>query len=244
MLSRFDLIEQWWRVLFFWGGLTAVLALLFRRKEQPGEVQEKREEIRKTLLTYKKPLLAIMFVSGFSYVTYSMAFTLMNGFVPLVTSLSASQLLEINTIFLVIDMLLLPCFGLLAHRIGKERMMIGSTLLLAVSALPLFALLNQSTLAVVICVRFIILLLGVAFGATYHAWALERIPKQHRYALLSLGYALGSQCIGMPSSAVSLWLYQKLGFSFAPGIYLAIAGLCAAFSVRYFMRKRVSLISS
>ena len=74
-----------------------------------------------------------------------------------------------------------------------------------------------------------IILSGVAFAAPYHAWALEQVPPRHRYLIISLGAALGSQLIGMPTSAICLWLYQISGWSFAPGLYLMAAGIGASF---------------
>ncbi|MES2273592.1 MAG: hypothetical protein V4487_05335, partial [Chlamydiota bacterium] len=75
------------------------------------------------------------------YTTYALSFTLMNGFVPLITSLTSADVMKMNTVLLGIDLGLLPCFGALANRWGKERVMFLAALCLSVGALPLFCLL-------------------------------------------------------------------------------------------------------
>jgi MFS transporter, MHS family, proline/betaine transporter len=239
------IMQESWRQLFFAGGATALFGLFLRFRGLEGEefLKSTRQKSLSTLdviKNHKGVLLSIILVSGFAYTTYSLPFTLMNGFVPLVTSLTKADAMKVNTLLLLADLCLLPCFGLLAMRFGKERLMILSALLAALLALPLFCLLRLDTMFIVTLVRFIIVALGVAFFASYHAWTLERIAPQHRFTILSLGYALGSQLIGSPTSAVSLWLYQKTGWLFAPGLYLLVTGSAAAAVVLYHAKKSVA----
>jgi MFS family permease len=140
--------------------------------------------------------------------------------------------MQVNTALFLVDLCLLPCFGYLSLKIGKERMMRLAAISLAICAVPLFMLLEGASLGRVICVRLAIIVLSIAFAAPYYAWAIERVPKQHRYLLLSLGGALGSQLIGMPTSAVCLWLYKISGWSAIPGVYLMIVSLAAALIVK------------
>jgi MFS family permease len=155
----------------------------------------------------------------------------MNGFVPLVTDCSKSEVMKVNTLLLVVDMILLPCFGWLATRFGKERVMLMGAACSTFAAIPLFASLDHATVGMVIGVRVAMIFFGVAFAAPYHAWALEQVPKEARYTVLSLGSALGSQLIGMPTAAISLWLYQTTGCTFAPGLYLILTGFMAGYMV-------------
>ncbi len=220
-------IEETWRVLFWIGGTAALFGFFLRVKTHRESVIPKIEKgLLSTLIQNRKALLSIIIAAGFSYTTYSLPFTLMNGFVPLVTSLTKTDVMQVNTALLVVDMLTLPLFGYLAGRWGKEKLMFAGAFWSAVGAIPLFYLLDGASLALVIAIRLILMLLGVAFAAPYHAWALERVAPEHRYTILCLGSAIGSQLIGGPASAVGLWLYQQLGWVFAPGLYLvAIAGL-------------------
>jgi MFS family permease len=241
-LSYKGTIQESWRQLFFAGGATALFGLFLRFKGLEGaeflkSPRQKRFSAIEIIKNHRGVLASIVLVSGFSYTTYSLPFTLMNGFVPLVTSLTKAEVMQVNTLLLLVDLCLLPCFGYLGMRVGKERLMILSASLAALLALPLFCLLSLDSMAIVTLVRFIIVSLGVAFSASYHAWALERIAPEHRFTILSLGYAIGSQLIGSPTSALSLWLYQKTGWLFAPGFYLLVTGSAAAAVVLYHAKK-------
>jgi MFS family permease len=189
------------------------------------------------LKLYGGPFLGIFFAAGFSYTTYSFAFTLMNGFIPLVTFVSKTEVMQLNTILLLYDMLCLPLMGYLATRLGKEKVMIAGSVCSALFAIPMFSLLDCASPGTIMGVRIAMITFGVAFSAPYYAWAIERVPPPHRYFILSLGGALGSQLIGMPTSAICLWLYQTFGLSWTPGLYLQITSIMGGLSVFLFMRK-------
>lgn len=231
LLSAQGQIEKSWRILFWLGGFTAFFGLFLRLKLFE-EVETVARSSLRSLLEHKKVLLGIVLVSGFSYVTYALAFTLMNGYIPLVTPHSKTAVMQINTLLLGVDMLLLPLFGYLAGKIGKEKLMILAVSTLAVSGVWLFAHIDSASLGVIIAVRVIIVTLGVAFAAPYHAWAFERVPEQHRCAMMSFGAAIGSQLIGVPTSAICLWLYQKTGWVCAPGFYLMGVAILALIAMR------------
>ncbi len=225
-----------WRILFWAGGFTAVLGIFLRLFCKEGfeftqAAKQPSVSLIQILKQNKHAIISIILASGFSYTTYSLAFTLMNGYIPLITNLSKTQVLQMNTLLLCADLLLLPCFGYIAYKFGKERIMMGGALGSAIAAVPLFYLLEDASLSSVLIVRLLIVIFGVAFAAPYHAWAIEQVPPQHRYLVLSLGCALGSLLIGTPTSPLCLWLYHTLGLSYAPGLYLMIVGLAASLTV-------------
>ncbi|MBI5346501.1 MAG: MFS transporter [Chlamydiae bacterium] len=236
IFSEQEFIEQGWRYLFWFGGFTAIFAIFLRLKSL--EVNEFIDLIKapkmKLLSLIKQewgPLLSIILVSGFSYMTYSISFILMNGFVPLVSSISKPELMKVNTILLLVDMLMLPFFGYLGSKFGKEKLMIAAALSSAICMAPLFYLLNEASMMIVILVRFIIVMFAVAFASTYHAWAIERVKVEHRYTILSLGSAIGSQVVGAPTAAISLWLYKTIGSTMSPSIYFITVSLLVSFIV-------------
>lgn len=226
LFSYYGIMETRWRVLFWFGGFTALAGFVLRltAKNAPVVIDNQK---KLPLKHYQTTLLSLMIASGFSHVTYALTFTLMNGFIPLITSLSKREVMQANTWLLILDMGLLPCFGYLATRFGKEKIMLLGALGAFFGGIPLFMLLSEASLGRVIFVRILILMLGVAFAAPYYAWSLEQVPVKQRYRLLSLGSALGSQLIGAPAPAVCLWLYQKANWSAAPGLYLALMGALA-----------------
>ncbi|MBX3718163.1 MAG: MFS transporter [Parachlamydiales bacterium] len=248
LLSHLDLIESSWRFLLWGGSLTALIGVVLRLKTEEGaeflQDASHHRPLKDVVRSHRSALLAIICVSGFSYTTYSLAVTLMNGYVPLITSLSKTQVMDINTLLLLLDFCLLPCFGYLAMRTSNQKVMMVAAATSVIVSIPLFLLLRDAALATVIAVRILLIVLGVAFSAPYHAWAQELIPPSCRYTIISLGYAIGSQAIGGPAPALSLWLYKKLGWTGAPALYLMVTAALAFFSVyRLSVRSKAQVLN-
>ena len=229
-------IEECWRFLFWAGGITAIFGLFLRWMTQEGpEFAPANRDLNvdslRVLMKFKVPFFAILFASGFYYSIYSVVFTLMNGFIPMITSFSKTAVLQMNTVFHVVDLILLPCFGYLAQKFGKEKVMLIGAIGAAISAIPLFSALGHASFEIVIAVRMILMVFGIAFAAPYYAWAMEQVPPCHRYLILSFGGALGSLFFGAPASAICLWLYRLLDWSSAPGLYLTVTGFMAAWAL-------------
>lgn len=241
ILSMYHLIETYWRALYFGGAFTAIIALYIRQfAKEPLPENKKRTSISSTfqLLWQSKELfISLLFVSGFSYCTFYFVTSMFNGYLPLITSYSKSEIMQINTWILILDFSLLPLFGFLSLRFAKEKMMFFFSILAFLFSIPLLTILENSSLLTITLVRIFYVVIGVGFSAPFYAWAEEKIPKAHRYTLLSLGVAIGSQLIGEPACSLSLWLYKMTGWSCAPALYLMSAALCATLSIQRLERK-------
>ncbi len=226
--------EPFWRVPFFIGSLCGFVGLSLRAGAKQVLIGT-RSSIRShfdVVWNYRLQVLSIVFVSGFSYAIYTFSVTLMNGYLPLVSTISKHQASALNTLLLLIDFLLLPLFGMLAQKWGKERLMMTSCIGTILFSIPLFSLLNQSTILVAFFVRFTLITAGVAFSAAYHHWAQEKAPPTVRFTAVATAAALGAQLIGKPSALIALWLFQKTGWVFAPALYLVATAFAAFVSLR------------
>lgn len=240
-LSMQGWVESGWRYLFWAGGATALLGIYLRLQTEESEEFSSTTFQIKELFQHKRAFLAIVLAAGFSYTTYSLAFILVNGYIPIVTSLTKADMMKVNTVLLGLDLFLLPFFGFLAHRFGKEKIMRLGALASCIGAVPLFSLLGpSSTLLGVTGVRIFIVVSGIAFAAPYHAWAMEQVPPRCRSTLLCFGYALGSQVIGMPTAAICLWSYKQTGWVGAPSLYFIVVALGALLSLHLGSRERIT----
>lgn len=237
LMAGFHFMAMGWRLLFWLGGLTAFVGFFFRNQIENSPPENKSFSFKRLFAEDRTAFLSIIIASGFSYVTFALSFSFMNGFIPHITSLALSKMIEINTFLLICDMLLLPIFGLLAHRIGKEKVMFFGLLGAMLTTIPLFSLLKEASFLMVVCVRMSLVFFGCAFAAPFYAWAIEQ-TSSHRYTILSLGSSLGAQLIGAPTAMICLWLYQGLGITAAPGFYLVIIAALTLF----IMKKRKFLL--
>lgn len=231
-LCKAERLAWGWRGLYLFGCCVAIFGCFLRNKlKHEGEVKIS-SNLAEIFWKNRKALFQIVLVSGLSYVNYTVALVLTNGFVPLITTFSKIELMGLNTSLLILDLCLLPIFGVLSAKISREKLMLGTSFAIALLAIPLFALLDQATWTTLIFVRVAFVILGVAFHAPFYAWAEQLVPKEHRYSLISFGYALGSQIFGGPAAALSLWLFKKTAIVTSAGWYWTGVALLASLTLR------------
>lgn len=237
LLCAFNLVQEYWRVLYFSGCFTAVFIVFLRTKICLKSFlvnhfpKNSFKSILKSCWKGRQVLIAIAIASGFSYASYILDLVMMNGFAPLVSHVSKAEMVHLNTFLLGIDFLLLPLFGFLAKRFSRERMMILAGALALFAGLPPLYLLEGASLTNVIFIRLVFVIIGIWFSAPLHAWAQTLVPASHRYMMISFGYALGSQLFGGPTAALSLWLFQQTNWIVSVGLYWMILGLLASYCV-------------
>lgn len=215
LLSTYDFVNPGWRLLYLSGCITALFGCLMRRSSPPIKESIKFSEsvlkLKNSLWEHRKILFFIMVCSGFGSACYSIALVLMNGLIPLVSIFTKEEIMKINTYLLILDFCALPVFGWVASKISREKLMLLSSLAVALFSIPLCLSLEGASLPHIISVRILFVIFGVAFFAPFHAWAIQLLPRDSRYAVISLGYALGSQLLGSPTAALALWCFKKTG---------------------------------
>lgn len=235
-LSMLNQMQTRWSYLYLFGSITAVFGYLMRRRIKTEQIPDsdvspcdKKKLGIGVLWLYRRPLLSIAICSGFSYANYSIALIVLSGFIPLVSDQSQQLMIPVNTALLVIDLLLLPLFGYLASKISRHRLMLVASLSGCITCAPLFFLLEGASFGMILLIRIFFVLIGAAFAAPMHALLQTWIPKAHRYSVISFGYAIGSQLLGGPSAALTLWLFKTTGSYFGMALYWMI--LAAATSI-------------
>lgn len=246
-LDYHQLISTYWRYCFWIGFATGVLGIFLRLfcSESP-QFLNKTESVKTSLgfliKNYRKQFLAIAFTAGFSYAIFESVFVFLNGYLPKITSLASPEVMKMNTYLLFFDMALLPFFGWLSDKLTPTKNMLFALCVLLLGAMPLFTLYENAGFCQVILIRGFFILGGVWFCAPFHAWSQTLIPVQHRYTLVSLGYAIGSQLIGSPMASIGFWLYQQTEHPASPAIYLVIVGLPTFISLLFSLRAEVPKI--
>lgn len=242
LIGRYDFVDPGWRLLYLCGCITALSGCLMRSTlpstQQPITISQTLEKLKSTLWTHRRALLSIAICAGFGSACYSMALVLMNGLIPLITPITKSEIMEINTYLLIFDFCALPFFGWVASRVPREKLMLSAALGVALLSIPLFLSLEGASLIGVIAVRVILVIFGVAFFAPFHAWAGQLVPSDSRYAVISLGYALGSQAFGGPTAALALWSFQKTGMVSSVAWYWILLGLFSSGTIVMGLRSK------
>lgn len=249
ILSSYGLIENWWRILYVIGCSTAsfgwILRIYFVSDSFPVEQRRSLKTILNEIWNMRGTALTIAIVAGFSYSTYIVSLVMLNGLIPLISDITKSQIMHINTFLLVLDLLALPLFGYLGNIWTKEKLMITASTIAVLAAIPLFILLEEATLSIILFVRICIVLIGVCFSATFYSWAQELVPKSIRYTIVGFSYACGSQLLGGPTAAISLWVYQQTNIISSACWYWMFLALISTFiiSKKYSLAKNETSLS-
>ena len=249
LLSHYNQVLFGWRFLYLLGCITALFGWVMHRYRyyvtsiEPVYHQKTQKffdsviHLKKNIWTYRKPFLSIMISAGFARASYSIALVLMNGWIPLVSSLTKTELMRMNTYLLLFDFCILPLFGWLSSKTLREKVMLLSSLSVVVFSMPLLTLLQGGSIGKVIVIRMIFVIFGVAFFAPFHAWAQQLVPSNARYAIISFGYAMGSQLLGSPTAALALGLFHKTGMVSSIAWYWMSLGLASGLSIIWQTKK-------
>jgi MFS family permease len=131
----------------------------------------------------------------------------------------------------LLDFLSLPVFGWLSGKIGREKVMLAASGWIAVASIPLMGSLVEGSLFKVLIIRCCFVLSGVAFFAPFFAYTLQLIPKRSRVLIVSFSYAIGSQLIGAPTAALSLYLFHTTSLISSAGWYVAFLAFISFVSI-------------
>jgi len=238
VLSQYNWIDPGWRFLYLGGCITVLFGLRARRTHSKHSGLESSDSILSICWLYRKSLIFIVICSGFGATCYSVALVLLNGLIPLISTVTQAEIMKINTCLVVLDFLALPLFGWVASKVSREKLMLAAALSAVVFAIPLFLCLQGASLFGIVVIRMSLVTIGVAFFAPFQAWAGSLIPPSIRYTILSLGYSLGSQLLGSPAAAFSLWCFQKTGSVLSVAWYWMALGIASSISLVMAFRLR------
>ena len=147
---------------------------------------------------------------------------------PTITLMAKTDLLWLNLGLLAFDALLLPLFGQLAEKFGREKVMGGAALIWALSSGFFLDLLHGAGFVEVSLVRVFLVLIGVVFAAPYYSWANSLLPQKTEIFHLSLGSSIGKYVGGFIPAAI-FFLYQKFDSFMIASIPLTLISLATAF---------------
>ena len=178
-----------------------------------------REIVLSALVRYSEQMPFYIFT------TFVLSFVVEQG-------MSRQFVLNAVLVAAVLGLFLIPTFGHLSDVIGRKRMYAAGSLVMALIALPYFALL-QTGVAAVIFLTIVLSLVphAMQYGPQASLIA-ESFPTGLRYGGAGLGYQLSSVIAGGPGPLVATFLLHQFGTAYAISGYIILGSVLTLIAVR------------
>lgn len=229
-----------WRSAFLMGGILGIATLGLRKhlEETPvfkKSLKEKGIEsssFLEILHTRKRNLVCALGIAAGYNLPFYLISVYFNSFLVSDLHISHSATLLYNTIVLCFWAVLLPLMGHVGDKIGTKRLMLISSVGLALLSVPLFMWgMADPTLLNLTLLRIILSLLGIGILAPASAYLITLFPVQERQRGVGTCAALGTTLFGGTAPFICSLLVEATGQPIAPGYYLAFCSLACAISI-------------
>lgn len=147
------------------------------------------------------------------------------------TGLSRSFALNSVLAAAALSLFLMPVFGHLSDTLGRRRVYVAGAVLIAVIAVPYFALLGTG---IEVVVFFTVVLSLVPHAMQYGPQAsliAESFPTGLRYGGAGLGYQLSSVIAGGPGPLIATFLLHQFGSAYAISGYMILGAVLTLVAV-------------
>jgi MHS family proline/betaine transporter-like MFS transporter len=145
-----------------------------------------------------------------------------------------ARALEINSFSMMVMMVVVIAAGLLSDRFGRKSLLLLSSILGFIGALPSFWLLNHpSALLAQLGQLGLVLTIGL-YGGTLPAFLVEAAPQRVRCTAVALSYNLCLGVFGGLSPLVATWLIKRTGDEIAPAFLIMASAAVSLVTVFWF----------
>lgn len=223
--------KELWRIYHFFGATAALVGWLIRKKYTimlPFDYK-KMIELRfftldgiKILLLHKAKLIKIGIAFGFSYLTYSVAFIIMNQIAPMISDTALESMMLTNNFMLAIDLIMIHIAGNIVSKYDYKKIMIFACYILGLSIIPLWYFMNGASFYYILFVRLWVVFWGVVYLCPLNFWAKNQILGEERYLIVGIGSTIGSSLIGKISPAICMSIIYYTNSILLVALFIAI----------------------
>jgi MHS family proline/betaine transporter-like MFS transporter len=228
-----ETLDAWgWRIPFLLGLVVGVAGFLLRRhvvETVPVEHGE-HSPLVETLRYHWRLVVQLAALSVFNAVSFYVTFVYVASWLQTADGISPAHALEINTISMMILLPALLVSGWLSDRFGRKPILMLSTALAVVAALPLFWVMYHPSPALILLGQMGFGLVIGLYGGTQATTMVESAPGRIRCTAVALGYNTCLGVIGGLTPLVATWLVGRTGDELAPAYLIMVAAAISFFA--------------
>jgi len=227
-------MERWgWRIPLLLG--CAIIPFLFRLRKSLAETDEflarkHRPSISEILRSLERNW-AIILVGTFMVTMTTVSFYMITAYTPTFGS-SVLHLSNLDSLVVTLcvgasNLFWLPIMGTLSDKVGRRPLLLGTTILMLITAYPaMLWLVKEPSFARLLTVELWLSFIYGSYNGAMVVLLTEIMPADVRTSGFALAYSLATAVFGGFTPALSTYLIHISGNRAIPGLWLSFAAAC------------------
>lgn len=202
-----------WRLAFIFGSLIGIFAIFYRKELLETPVFKPAnlhlQNFKMLLKQYPKELFAGFCIGGFATMPYTTVLTFINPVLMTKGVITAQQLMQTQSLIILIAILALIISGRCADRLSPRKVMQWGCLFLILIAWPGLFLIDHHQLT--FFALSLMIIANEMLLAPANAYLKNLFDVEYRYRGIAFSFCLGMSVIGGLTPLVENFLYAKFG---------------------------------
>jgi MFS family permease len=227
-------MERWgWRIPLLLG--CAIIPFLFRLRKSLAETDEflarkHRPRISEILRSLERNW-AIILVGTFMVTMTTVSFYMITAYTPTFGS-SVLHLSNLDSLVVTLcvgasNLFWLPIMGALSDRVGRRPLLLGTTILMLITAYPaMLWLVKEPSFSRLLTVELWLSFIYGSYNGAMVVLLTEMMPADVRTSGFALAYSLATAVFAGFTPAISTYLIHISGNRAIPGLWLSFAAAC------------------
>jgi MHS family proline/betaine transporter-like MFS transporter len=218
------MLEAWgWRIPFLFGLVAGAVGLMLRRHVLEAEPagHTGRVPIVETVRDHGLTVAKLVALTAFTSIPFHIMFIYIVSWLQVADGIPPATALEINTVNMILLLPAMVLAGWASDRYGRRPILIASTALGFLTALPLFWVMHHPSLALL--GQFGLMLVVAPFIGAFPSLLVESAPSRVRCTAVGLGYNICLAFTGGVAPLVATWLVERTGNELSPAFVIMAA---------------------